>query len=361
MKPLTDSQILTLTTTSSSEKNDWLTPRAKTDSYNVLREALLTANITGKVSMTFTTVRDVLRKGKAGRNHCLYQHKSTPTTPATLTLIIAGQDWKSDISYVTVVMSPENKIRFEAFLKKLPDEIFRKAQVIQTTEKASAMQPCKTTHSASMTQRTRTPLDETVAYLILIGVQENGGSVTRSTANVLAAKEFPSTEYFFGEDIIEWMINKGYLVNDRDILQATLEGTRLIARDEDPSDTAVQETTKDSVSLEFESLRERILSLKKTISEEETKVSAEETTLQNLSNQIHAEEQKLTALVRSIRHAEAKLAEARQNHETVRLKILSLETTQRDIKSSGRAHVEKLKEDLSEAKLQLQKLLEDIT
>ncbi len=320
----TPAQPITLTIT--KEPPNWISGSATRTITELLEACLTAAGVKGAVQAAFSHEQNVL-KGRPPAMSVRYHPSHRTNTGQSVFVVAAGKEPRNDQTGAVLQMPGAEATRLRNWLAN--ELLWEMPQ-----------QPKKQPHLNG----THAPvLDEEAAALFLDGIREFGGTVTRVTANAIAAKMFGGETKIVAEAIIG-----GLLSVREDVCSLTDKGSELVKR------TLAEPEAPRS----FDSLRATVQQCRSRLEEIRAghgETAGERTRITNLVSESSKMEK---TAQQSVEAAKQRLAQSEAHHASCRQELLKLERSLRELPPDRSADIAVAQKALTAAEKEYRQFVE---
>lgn len=276
---------------------NWITGSALKTLLSVLESALTAAAVQGSVQVSFLHEQSVLKR----RPHLLsliYQNSSRFNTPQAVAVIAAGKDPRNDQCGVILAMPTAEVKKFRDFM---------------TANPLYEMNPPKKTEEVPSTPAVPEFDNDSIA-LFLDALKDVGGSVTWTTAKIVAARLFDGQTA-----ILEAVIKLGFVRAENEICTITERGAAMMG--------ILMEVSKPVLPVKdrFEELRESVKTCRQRLEDIRTTHGLTATTRTKLTIELEEANKQLGEAGKVVTAARDRLTAAEEQHRQRRAVVLTVE------------------------------------
>lgn len=291
------------------------------------------AQIRGQVNLTFLHEQEVLKRRPLPLT-LTYQSSSRYNEPHAIAVTAAGKSARNDQCGVILSMPPVEVEKFRAFMTANP--LFemnppKKAEVNLPLPEPDNVQP---------------EFDSDSIALFLDALRDAGGSVTRATANITAARLFNGQTA-----ILQAVIHQGYVTLNGEVCQISDKGTTLLG-------VAMETTQPIAPTMDrFEELRQAVKSSRQRLEEIRVVHDQTATARTKLTRDMEDAKRLLSDSEKSVTAAKERLTTAESQQRLRRAEVLRVEEELRKLPAND-GHLAAAQRELEAAEAAYKKFVE---
>ena len=294
--------------TSQSSPPKWLHARAAKHLIWLASAALAHANCDGPVRLVFSHEHQVRKRKHMLADSLLESVGHSKSGPGCVVLCVAGEVPRDDLAFVLVCMPADQCTHFREYLARQPNGIWQPPSQPEKPNPEPAAPVVPT-------------MDADTITLFLDAVKDAGGTITRSTLQVILQRDFPGLE----AGLLTAVTQERLFECVNDVCSLTPKGRDRLKVQEAP----VLDSTQ------FQQLRQRVLRAREKLATLEPQHEQQQQTRLKLEKRLREAHPHLQEAERIVLRLELELDAAKQTRQTLRGNILNWEKELRSLGDSN--------------------------